>query len=102
MISSADERFRKTEKIVYRSQETLGVWLKPTFLTEEVPEKYISTYVVPTNHNGRPDLISQELYGTPFLDWVLISFNGVYNTLNWPPTGLQIKYPSPSIIRAGI
>jgi hypothetical protein len=51
--------------------------------------------------NGRPDLISYMLYKTPRYDWVLIAFNNAVDTLNWPPTGLQIKYPVKSVIVAG-
>jgi hypothetical protein len=94
-------RFKSTQPVVYDGLETMGVWRKPYFLTAELPSNLCGTYVVPSNMNGRPDLISNFLYKTTRYDWVLIAFNNVVDTLNWPPTGLQIKYPVKSVIVAG-
>ena len=101
MEFSSFSRFKSTQPVVYGDLETLGVWRKPYFLTADLSSNLVGTYVVPSNMNGRPDLISNMLYKTPRYDWVLIAFNNAVDTLNWPPTGLQITYPVKSVIIAG-
>ena len=102
MIFSSTSRLKDTPLTIVDGKETLGVWEKPSFLTSEVPNRYVGSFTVTSNYSGRPDLISQLLYNTPYYDWVLISFNNVQDTLNWPPVGLNIKYPAISIVHAGV
>ena len=102
MIFSSRSRFKNTQLTIVDGKETVGVWKKPTFLTQELPNQYVGNYTVTSDTSGRPDLISYQLYDSPYYDWVLLSFNNVTDTLNWPSTGLVIKYPSISVINAGV
>lgn len=84
--------------IIVDEVETFGKWVEYPFLKERPREEYIGVYQVTTGYQGRPDLISNIIYGTPYLDWVLIAFNKARRTLNWPRTGDLIEYPIESIV----
>lgn len=91
-------RFKTTESVLYQGKETISTWKKPSFLTKEISQSLVYSFQVTAEYNGRPDLISNRLYQTPFYDWVLLAFNNVTDTLNWPPTGLIIKYPDKTLV----
>lgn len=80
--------------------ETMGVWKRPAFLRIRPNPDQIGTYQVQTGRVGRPDLIAAELYGSAFLDWILIAFNQAMDVLNWPQAGMIIEYPLPRLIFA--
>ena len=67
----------------------LGRWVEPEFLSTAP----FRTVTVVSQFNGRPDLLSQHLYGTPEYFWVLVAFNRPVDTLNWPKSGELIKVP---------
>jgi len=91
-------RFQETPIQIVNGKETLGVWSQPTFLKTTLDPKYIRTYKVTSKTEGRPDLISYNIYGTTFLDWVIIAFNNAHDTLNWPKAGDTIEYPTDTIV----
>ena len=91
-------RFNNTERIIIDGVETYGTWNQPSFLKKRPQDDQIGVFRVTSALEGRPDLISNNLYGTPVLDWVLISFNGVSNTMNWPKAGDTIEYPLDSVV----
>jgi len=97
-------RFTKTNKIIVDGKETYGSWQTQSWLKEKPDDAYILVFRVNNLFEGRPDLISNQVYGTPFLDWVLISFNHKYydneadQVLNWPKAGSIIRYPSEIIV----
>jgi hypothetical protein len=91
-------RFTKTEKVIVDGNETFGRWSSYTFLTEQLPSYEIGNYKVGPSTENRPDMISNVIYGTPLLDWVLIAFNQVTDVLNWPKSGTIIKYPVESVV----
>lgn len=91
-------RFSSTEMVIIEGNETYGRWNMPSFLKEQPDDSDIGIFKVTASTECRPDLISQEIYGTPLLDWVLISFNNVRNVLNWPKSGDLIEYPVESIV----
>lgn len=91
-------RFVKTERIIVDGQETYGTWNQPNFLSKRPPEGDIGVFRVTSAVEGRPDLISNQVYGTPLFDWVIISFNGVVDTLNWPKAGDTIEYPLDKVV----
>lgn len=78
--------------------ETFGVWRKPSFLRNRPNNDQIGKYQVQTGRVARPDLIATDLYGSPFLDWVIIAFNNATDVLNWPDAGAVIEYPLPTIV----
>lgn len=97
-------RLKTTDEIIVDGKETLGAWDRPSFLVEKPSDEFIATFTVSSALEGRPDLISNQVYGTPLLDWVIISFNAVYNdngardVLNWPKSGDIITYPVDSVV----
>ena len=91
-------RFQTTESILVDGKKTLGAWDPPNFIKEKPDKEFIFTYRVTSKTEGRPDLISNTIYGTSDLFWVLIAFNKPRNTLNWPKVGDIIEYPAQSIV----
>lgn len=91
-------RFYKTERVIMDGAETFGTWDPPSFLTKRPPDDKIGVFRVTSATEGRPDLIANRLYGTPLLDWVIISFNGVSDTMNWPRAGDVIEYPLVNVV----
>jgi len=91
-------RFSKSELIIVDGKETYGAWAQFKFLKTRPAEDLIKVFQVTSVTEGRPDLIANQVYGTPLLDWVLIAFNNVRDTLNWPMAGSLIEYPVDSIV----
>lgn len=89
MIAS-NSRFRLTPTINNNGVSTFGRWVHPTFM--DAPTA--STYIVPSGHNGRADLISEAVYGTPEYFWAIVAFNSPRDPLNWPKVGDVINIPS--------
>lgn len=98
---SSLSRFVETEIVVRNGRELFGRWKRPDFLKEEfLNEDEVQTFFVDSRFNGRPDRIADEVYGTPFLEWVVVMFNRPKNPLNWPNIGDAIKLPVRSIVIA--
>ena len=91
-------RFQTTEPIIVGGNDTYGVWKQPSFLVTRPREDQIGVFRVTSALEGRPDLIAYKLYGTPLLDWVLISFNNARRALNWPKAGDSIEYPLDEVV----
>jgi hypothetical protein len=91
-------RFSRTEMIIVEGNETFGRWKSFSFLKERPADNNIGVFQVTSAVEGRPDLISQQIYGTPLLDWVLIAFNNARAAINWPRTGDLVEYPVESIV----
>jgi hypothetical protein len=71
--------------------ETFGVWKKPSFLKTRPNEDVIGKFQVTTAEAGKPDIIATRLYGSPYLDWIIIAFNKTTDVLNWPQPGAIIE-----------
>ena len=97
MELSAYSRLTKTELVLFDGQETFGRWTNP--ITDELKNN-MSVYAVDNAHEGRPDLIANELYSISTLDWLLIALNGATDVLNWPRAGSVIRVPARSAITA--
>ncbi len=97
-------RFRLSEPIIYDGVETFGIFVKPSWLIQKPSDEFIGTFKISNIIEGRPDLVANQIYGTPLLDWVLISFNAAYydngarDVLNWPRANALIMYPVDSIV----
>lgn len=91
-------RFQLSEPIIYDGVETFGTWKQPSFLRKRPPEDQIGVFRVTSATAGRPDLIANQIYGSPLLDWVLIAFNGARQALNWPLAGDSIEFPVDTIV----
>ena len=88
-------RFGQTDPVLFDGEETYGRWNSP--LTDAIYTNY-GLLVVEAQYEGRPDLIANQLYNDPSLDWMLIAVNNATDALNWPRAGDTIKVPSPSIV----
>lgn len=91
--TDADSRFYKTQTVVFDGEEVFGKWDSPSFVGRNLRDGEYTPYQVDNAREGRPDMISNEVYGTTQLDWVLIAANGARGALNWPRAGDVIKVP---------
>lgn len=91
-------RFRNQPSIMVDGVETMGKWKEPRWLNEELDPGLIGLFQVTNDYEGRPDTIAKQLYGDSTMDWVLLAFNRVRETLNWPKTGDIIRYPAGSVV----
>jgi hypothetical protein len=91
-------RFRQTELIIIDGKETYGRWRPLSIFIDRPSDDNIKVFEVTSALEGRPDLISHAVYGTPLLDWVLLAFNKVRDPLGWPAVGDLIEYPVESTI----
>ena len=98
MVEDPFSRFKDTPLVVINGRETVGSWPKYQFLKQRPPSDLILVYQVTSQTEGRPDLIANAVYGTPKLDWVLLAFNNVIETLGWPRAGASIEYPSETVV----
>lgn len=96
-------RFKFSEPIVRDGKETFGRWHRPDFLRiENIPENEIGILNINQSLAGRPDLISQQLYGTPLLMWVVVLFNRPLNPTGWPKAGTIIRVPSSKVVYSNV
>jgi len=86
-------RFKSTPNIIFDGVITKSSWQKLTILKSEPDPADYTTYTVKSIMEGRPDLISDDVYRTPMLDWVIITYNRANEVFNWPKTGQIIKIP---------
>ncbi|KKK98733.1 hypothetical protein LCGC14_2639780, partial [marine sediment metagenome] len=92
-------RFTQTPVIIKDNKETFGRWVRPNFLKEELlDENEIITLSIDSDLAGRPDVIADRQYGSPFLDWVVVMFNKPVNTVGFPKIGSVIKLPIPTLV----
>ncbi len=98
-------RLLRTQQIIFQGKETFGSWSSFSWLENRPADNLISNFYVTPALEGRPDLIASQIYGTPLLDWVLISFNSrvgndetAAKALTWPKAGQIIEYPTESLV----
>ena len=91
-------RFQSTTQILVDGVVTFGRWQAPQFLVERPADADIGVLQITANLEGRPDIIANNIYGTPLLDWVLIAFNNARGVFNWPRAGAVIEYPLERIV----
>lgn len=92
------ERYRKTPFVIMNGERTIGKWKRPSWLNKRPASADIGRIVVPSQYEGRPDLLANYLYSNSELDWVLLSFNNVDNPFGWPRTGTTVEYPSEYVV----
>ena len=91
-------RLFNTDLVMTKGELTYGAWATPSFIKTRPSDNQIRTFKVTSALEGRPNLISLQLYGTEHLFWVLIAFNNARGVLNWPRSGDVIEYPLDSIV----
>ena len=95
-------RFRETTPIITKGPdgqavETFGLWKTPTFLGSIDPTE-VFRIKVDSRRAGRPDLISNDVYGSPVYFWVLIAHNKPQNILGWPQINDIIEAPMSQVV----
>jgi len=98
----SDSRFNLSEPILTaEGDETFGLMKKHTFFDRSnLDDTQVNRITINADLAGRPDLLSQEIYGRPTLDWVLIIFNRVENPFGWPIIGQVVEYPTSEVVFA--
>lgn len=91
-------RYRKSQLTLVDGVVTVGSWQRPTWAVTRPDAQKIHKYKVPSNYEGRPDLIALELYNSDRLDWVLLAFNNVIDVFGWPKAGTVLEYPDESVV----
>ena len=96
-------RFTQTPIIIRNNKETFGRWVRPDFLDESLlNEDQIITISINSTLAGRPDVIADREYGSPFLEWVVVMFNRPKDTIGFPRIGTVIKLPEASLVALNI
>lgn len=97
-------RFKISNPIVLDNGiETIGMMKQFSFLDfNNLNSNSIIEYRVSGKRAGRPDLISDDVYGTPQLYWVVIMVNKPREVLRWPKIGSIIYLPSSAVVMSEI
>lgn len=90
-------RYINTERIFWDSEESLGLYSVPDRIKNLEPKDLISVKITP-GFAGRPDLIAQEYYNTPYYAWVIIIHNSPLNPIGWPKQGDVITIPNSVVV----
>lgn len=90
-------RYKDTEKILWNNNSTFGVYAVPDRLKNLQPSDLISVKITP-GLAGRPDLIANEHYNSPYYSWIITMYNSPLNPIGWPKNGDLILIPRPGII----
>lgn len=85
-------RFKSTDRIVFQQKATFGLWNPPQSLLNLNTEN-IERYKVEAGYEGRPDLISDEFYGSDRYAWVILMYNKPISTIGWPSKNEVIGIP---------
>lgn len=96
----SNSRFKLSTPIITANGiETIGMMVQFDFMDfNKLQQTDIVHFRVDSTTAGRPDLISNQVYGTPQLYWVVIMVNKPQNVLRWPPTGAIIMLPAKSVV----
>jgi len=98
LFANTYSRFQSTRTVLQDGEEVWGAWNQPFFIAEKLPQNQQMAVRIGSDREGRPDLISQDLYGTTKLDWMLIAFNNAIAVFNWPRSGTVISAPLSDIV----
>ena len=96
MILPHYSRYIDTERIFWEGNESLGLYVVPEKIRSLEPKDLISVKITP-GFAGRPDLISQEYYSTPYYSWIILMHNAPLNTIGWPKQGDTITIPNSTV-----
>lgn len=91
----SNSRFKLSTPILTADgKETFGVMTKFDFLKTD---RY-RTITINSYYAHRPDLIADDVYGSPSFYWVVIIFNKVRDPFQWPKIGDVIRLPVNSVV----
>jgi len=83
-------RFRMTPIV----GEKLGQWNPPVILNHNPV-----SYTIQSEDQGRPDRISQKVYGTSDYDWLILYYNGILDPFKELVVGKVIRIPDLSAVK---
>jgi hypothetical protein len=92
-------RYINTDQIQFKDDKstntinTVGLYLIPDSISKLKPHELLSVKIGP-ELAGRPDLISEQQYGTPYYAWIVVMVNRPLNPINWPKNGDRILVPT--------
>jgi hypothetical protein len=87
-------RFGSTEIVSKNGIISFGLWNRYNFTNlNDLPEEDVTTIQINQNFAGRPDLIANEYYGSPYLEWIVTMSNRPLDPLGFPKAGTIIKIP---------
>ena len=91
----SNSRFSISQPIVTPDGiETFGLMKKFDFLTTD----QYTNYEVTPGKVHRPDLIADEVYGSPSFYWIVIMYNRPKNPFRWPENKEVIRLPLASVV----
>jgi len=90
-------RYVNTESIFWDGESSFGLYEIPDKIKNLEPKDLINFKVEP-GYAGRPDLISEKYYKTPYFSWVIIMHNNPINPIGWPKVGSIISIPKESVV----
>jgi hypothetical protein len=76
---------------------TFGLAKLPDLL-QNITEEDLISFKVESGYEGRPDLISQDQYSTPYYAWLIVMHNSPLNPFGWPKKGDRILIPDPLLV----
>jgi len=100
-------RLKETQAIITESDgdrvETFGLWKEPSFLTQKLdPQLEVIHIRVDSRRAGRPDLIANDVYGSPSYFWVLLAYNKPQEIFGWPKNGTVVLAPTAQIVLSSL
>ena len=100
-VFGSTSRFKLTELVVHNGNIMPGLMKRFEFLSTDRPNSDTLRILIQGSLAGRPDAISNRLYGTTKYKWVLLLANNVKNPFDgWPKVGATIIAPTnPAIWR---
>ena len=90
-------RYINSERIFWEDEESFGLYKANEKIKSLTPEDLINVKITP-GLAGRPDLIAQEYYNTPYYSWIIVIYNAPLNPIGWPKQGDVITIPKPSVV----
>lgn len=92
-------RYIKTDIVNFNEFNSYGLFEPPLWI-QSITDADLVNFSVTNDLAGRADLISERLYGTTRMYWVLVYINKPLDPTNWPKSGELILTPKTEIVRA--
>ena len=90
-------RYSNSESIFWNGEKSFGLYELPERLKNLEPEDLVNMKVG-AEYAGRPDLISEKFYRTPYYSWVIVMHNNPINPIGWPRIGSIISVPNSDVV----
>lgn len=96
-----ESRYFETSLINFNGKKTFGLFEPPQWI-RALTNDQLYNLSIPSEFEGRPDLISNRLYGSPNLYWVILWINQPLQPFGWPKAGSIIRYVSPEVVNTSV